>query len=126
YLAHAGYAVAGGPQVLLGNFLNSSSESSVHPPILRYLAGNNSQEAVNWANGLLFNKIASASEPHPQLYIHVGRDEPHYRNHVLPLIEYLASYGATIPTIDLADYGTHEELAAHFPAYLRRTVTDLL
>ncbi len=126
YLAHAGYVVAGGPQVLLGNFLNSSSESSVHPPILRYLAGNNSHESVIWANELLFNKIASASEPYPQLYIHVGRDEPHYKNHVIPLIEYLASHGMTIPTIDLADYGTHEELAEHFPAYLRRTVIDLL
>lgn len=126
YMAHAGFAVAGGPQVLLGNFLNSSAESSVHPPILRYLAGNNSQEAVTWANGLLFNKIALASEPYPQLYIHVGRSEPHYKNHVLPLIEYLASRGAAIPTIDLADYGKHEELAVHFPAYLRRTVSDLL
>ncbi|AKQ57173.1 hypothetical protein [Bordetella hinzii] len=126
HLAHADYVIAGGPQVLLGNFLNSPSDRSIHPPILRYLAGSTSPEAVAWANELLFNVIEASSTPYPSLYIHVGEREPHYEQHVVPLLSFLRGIGAPEPNIDLGDYYLHAELDRHFPSYLLATVNKIL
>lgn len=119
YALNVGHIVAGGPQVLLGNFLNSRSPSSVLPPILRYLAGDLSPESVAWANGVLFEQLSASSRPYPNVIIHVGQKEPHYEEHVRPLLNWLASHGLPAPTLDLGDYTTHAELDRHFPGFFR-------
>jgi accessory secretory protein Asp2 len=126
YKFGAGSVLAGGPQILLGDFLNSKSEASVHPPILRYLAGDTSEESVRWANGLMEQAIRESAHPHPNVIIHVGEREPHYKNHVLPFLSLCARIGVANVEVETADYATHEELATHFPEFLRTHVMHFL
>jgi accessory secretory protein Asp2 len=125
YRFGAGHILPGGPQVLLGNFLNSLSQDSVHPPILDYLAGGRDKESVAWANKVLQEVIVSTRAPFPHTEIHVGRHEPHYRKHVLPFLEWVESARVPHVVVDLGDYGTHRELATHYPLFLRNRVDDI-
>ena len=126
YRFGAGHILPGGPQVLLGNFLNSQSEESVHPPILNHIAGGLDDESVAWANRILHEVILLATAPYPHTEIHVGHREPHYHEHVLPFLEMVKR--ATIPNVavDLGDYCTHAELATHYPGFLRDRVESIV
>lgn len=126
YGLNAGHVVAGGPQVRLGTFLNSRSPTSVLPPILRYLAGDTSPESVAWSDNVLFEQIAASSPPYPQVTIHVGAREPHYHEHVRPLLDWLAQKGLPPPSLDLGDYTLHSDLDVHFPAFFRAKVDSLV
>jgi hypothetical protein len=122
YRFSAGHILPGGPQVLLGNFLNSRSDESVHPPILDYLAGGRNSEAVSWANRVLESVILAVRPPFPYTEIHVGRHEPHYQRHVVPFLALAARARVHHIHVDLGDYATHQELATHYPLFLRDRV----
>jgi accessory secretory protein Asp2 len=126
YRFGAGHILPGGPQVLLGSYLNSRAEASILPPILQYLAGGLDDDSVAWANRILHDVLRAAQAPFPRTEIHVGAREPHYRDHVAPFMEWVKQ--AQIPNValDLGDYDTHEELAAHYPKFLRDRVDRLL
>jgi accessory secretory protein Asp2 len=126
YRFGAGHILPGGPQIFLGDFLNSLSKDSVHPPILDYLTGGRDKESVAWANGILQETILSSSTPFPYTEIHVGRNEPHYHKHVLPFLEWAVKTKIPNVTMDLGDYGTHRELAAHYPMFLRDRVERIV
>jgi hypothetical protein len=126
YLYGCGHIVAGGPQVLLGTYLNRPSPRSVLPPILKYLAGEVSMESEEWANGLLLSVLRGSVAPYPAVHIHVGAREPHYVDHVIPFLEWVRELGITGVETDLADYDTHQELAQRFPAYLRQRVSEVV
>jgi len=126
YRFGAGHILPGGPQVLLGNFLNSRKEDSAHPPILRYIAGGLDDESVAWANQILKEVMFSTIAPFPYTEIHVGRDEPHYRKHVLPFLQLVEKAKLPNVTVDLGDYGTHSELATHYPKFLRDRVETVI
>lgn len=128
YKFGAGTVLAGGPQILLGDYLNSRSKESIQKGILKYLAGDTSQESVSWANGLIHQVITKSAPPYPNVIIHVGNKEPHYRKHVLPFLAMCASAGIRNVEVETADYSTHDELATHFPIFLKNklalTITD--
>ena len=126
YRFGAGHILPGGPQVLLGNFLNSRKEDSAHPPILRYIAGGLDDESVAWANQILKEVMFSTIAPFPYTEIHVGRDEPHYRKHVLAFLQLVEKAKIPNVTVDLGDYGTHSELATHYPKFLRDRVEAVI
>ncbi|TLS38685.1 hypothetical protein [Pseudalkalibacillus caeni] len=122
-----GNIVAGGPQVLLGNYLGKGKlegSSSILPPILKYLAGEVSQESIEWANGLMETAVRSLPDHDPKTYIHVGRGEPHYEEHVLPFIK-MAEAKKNLE-VDLGEYNTHSELSVHYPEYLKKAVGKLI
>jgi hypothetical protein len=119
YALNVGHIIAGGPQVLLGNFLNSRSPASVLPPILRYLAGDLSPDSVAWANNVLFEQLAASAAPYPNVVLHVGEHEPHHQEHVRPLLDWLAAHGFPAPQLDLGNYTTHAELDRHFPSFFQ-------
>ncbi|RDW22214.1 hypothetical protein CWR48_00470 [Oceanobacillus arenosus] len=129
YFSHKGkygYAVVGGPQILIGNYLSNGKidgheEKSILPPILRYLCGEITVENIEWANNILLNEI-KRSEHQPNIALHVGKDEPHYPNHVVPLLHFFEETGRKEIQLDLGDYSTHKDLAKHFPDFLERNV----
>lgn len=126
YGLNAGHVVAGGPQIMLGKFLNSRSPTSVLPPILHYLAGDASPDSVTWSNNVLFEQIAASSPPYPHVIIHVGEHEPHYLEHVRPLLDWLAARGLPAPILDLGNYNLHADLDRHFPAFFREKVDSIV
>jgi hypothetical protein len=121
-----GSIIAGGPQVRLGTFLNSTKDSSNLPPILRYLAGDTNDDSVDWANQILSDVIRQARPPYPQTFIHVGLGDHHYEDHVMPFINEATSLGIDAIHLDVKDYEGHSGLAEHFPQYLRETIQRLV
>ena len=126
YKFGAGTVLAGGPQILLGDYLNSRSKEPVHHGILRYLAGDTSHESVSWANSLIRQVITESAPPYPNVTIHVGDKEPHYRKHVLPFLSMCASTGIGRVEVETADYSTHADLAKHFPIFLRNKIAHIV
>lgn len=116
-----GYAVAGGPQILLGRYL--LEQTSVTREVARFIAGGIGEEDKQYLNSLIFEVIENASK-FPKMHIHVGKGEPHYATHVVPFIEALNKKQATCH-LDLGDYDNHSELITHFPPYLLKTVTNI-
>lgn len=119
-----GTVIAGGPQILLGDFLNSKNPESVNPPIMQYLAGDITDESVIWLNNLILDKV-SACKGKINFHIHVGEGEPHYRKHVLPFIDMVKDNPLLKVDLDLADYSSHSELAKYFPEYLRKIAKEI-
>ncbi|MBS4204785.1 heparinase II/III family protein [Lederbergia citrea] len=129
YLNGYGYVVAGGPQIYLGDYLGKSlgNPKSVLAPIYTFITGNTMADDKKWANNILPNLIKSNYQRvTPQLNIHVGKEEPHYKNHVLPFYEYLQEIGGQNIELDLGDYNDHDELAIHFPGFLSKKVNKIL
>ncbi|MBV5277773.1 MAG: hypothetical protein J0647_01810, partial [Campylobacteraceae bacterium] len=124
---NVGAIFSGGPQIFLGDFLNSSKEDSVNPAILTYLAGDNSKNSVHWANNILINLLNECKNDFSgNIYIHVGIGEPHYKKHVQPFEQILKDNNISNIFLDLGNYNLHSELADHFPKYLKQHVKNIL
>lgn len=126
YSFGVGYVLAGGPQILLGDFLNSKSNNSIHPPILDYLAGDRSQPSIQWANELIPNLLKKSTAPYPHTTIHIGTGDPHYKNHVLPFKEMCELLSIENITIETKNYNTHQELAMHFPEFIQNKIESII
>lgn len=123
--AGAGDIVVGGPQIMLGDYLNVHGRGSVKPPILEYLAGDNSDDAVAWANSVLVDLLRSRSGWGSTVHFHVGKGEPHYAQHAQPFGALAAEHNIAV-NWDIAAYDTHQELAKHFPIFLRNKASGLV
>lgn len=109
-----GSAFAGSPQTLLGNYLKNKER------ILTYIAGNTDTKDVNFLNSLLI-ELAEKSTDYPNVYIHVGKTEHHYTEHVIPFINVLEK--KNIPyTLDLKDYSEHGDVGIYFPPFVIENV----
>ncbi|WP_226618611.1 heparinase II/III family protein [Cytobacillus firmus] len=129
YLNGYGYAVAGGPQIYLGNYLGKSlgNPKSVLAPIYTFITGSSTDNEIQWANSILPELIKEKKDaPCPQLDIHVGKDEPHYKNHVLPFYNFLQEIGGQKVKLDLGDYDNHDELATYFPLFLSEKINHIV
>lgn len=125
-----GYAISGGPQIMLGDYLSKGKldgheEKSILPPILRYLCNEITYENIDWANNVLFNEIEN-SRHNPIIYLHVGENEPHYKNHVRHFLNFTEERSLKNIHIDLANYNTHKELAKHFPNFLIKSIDTII
>lgn len=116
-----GYSIVGAPQVLLGNYL--LEETSKSYSIAEYIAGNKDEEAKNYLNQIM-SSIISQSRTNAKLFIHIGKGEPHYRNHFLPLIEMLDQTEITYE-VDIEDYETHDQVAEYYPSYLQNKIKEI-
>ncbi|RHW37251.1 hypothetical protein D1B31_15905 [Neobacillus notoginsengisoli] len=118
----AGHIIPGGPQILLGDYLGQTSEKSIRPPIFRSIVGEVNEENKKWANLLMFNALEKASKPYPKTLIHIGGGEPHYNEHVVPFMQWVKQLGIENVELDIQDYDTHEELATHYPIFLKEQI----
>lgn len=132
YRGGYGHIIAGGPQVLLGNYLSKGkigeSENNVSNSrlILKYLTEEITQENIDWANDILFNVINENHNHDTHLSLHVGKGEPHYENHVVPFIKFMEETGRINVNLSLGDYNTHNELATHFPIFFNENVKRII
>lgn len=125
-----GYAVSGGPQIMLGDYLSKGKldgheKDSILPPILQYLCNEITYENINWANNILFNTIEESNH-HPFIYLHVGQYEPHYKNHVKHFLDFCEQRDINGIKLDLAEYDTHKELAKYFPDFLIDSIHQII
>lgn len=128
-----GYAIAGGPQLFLGKYLgeNLKNSNSIKPPIFRYITGGLNEKDKEWADSILPNliehKVKENTTNIPTVHIHVGVNEPHYKEHILPFLTLMESHNLISRVLlDLGDYSLHEDLAKHFPKFFKENVINIL
>lgn len=115
-----GTAIAGAPQILLGEYLSFHARRN----IMTYISGNDNEEDVDYLNGLLTDVILN-SDYAPNIYIHVSKNEPHYEDHFKPLVHLLDKKGYKYD-VDLATYTDHGQVGSHLPLYVKRVLSNKL
>lgn len=115
-----GYAIAGAPQILLGNYLNIPR----HEHILKYIFRETSKKEINYGNGLLLGIIESL-KVYPKLYLHVGKDDDHYQEHVIPLINKLKSKNIWFD-LDVQEGENHGTLGLFYPNFAKKIIIKII
>lgn len=117
------HIIAGSPQTLLAEYLLKHTNTG---DVAEFIAGGIEEEHVNFLNNVLFDTVGKHQQDNkPNIYIHVGKGEYHYKTHVLPFIELLNKYHYPYH-LDLGDYDTHADVAKYFPSYLENTIKSTL
>ncbi|QWH09536.1 Two component regulator three Y domain-containing protein (plasmid) [Bacillus mycoides] len=111
-----GAAIAGEPQVLLGDYLNVPH----HIDIYNYIVGDSNENKTQKLNDLLFNLIGMA-ERFPKIYLHCGKNGYHYDNHLVPLVNKLEAKNVKL-TLDLGDYEEHGDVGKYFPTFAFKSI----
>ncbi|GHH97443.1 heparinase II/III domain-containing protein [Neobacillus kokaensis] len=117
-----GNVIAGGPQSKLGSFLLQQAN---HPNIAEYIAGGSKESDRYYLDGLLLNVLNQPCDVSPNIHIFVGKDDHHYKNHVLPLYNVLGNRGYKVD-LKTSDGVNHDELKIYFPYYLLGKAKQIL
>lgn len=117
-----GHAIVGSPQTLVGDYLLKQVVSA--SDVAEFISGGKSDSDLVYLNSLLFDVVESTNHK-PDIHIHLGRGEYHYKQHVLPFNEWMDKRG--IPyNLDLGDYDTHAEVAKHYPPFLKKHIRSII
>ena len=108
----AGSIIAGAPQCFPGKYLKA-----VSPTILRFIAGDVSDEAVEWLDCLLPDALAMR-KGEPRVTILVGQNDGHRRIHVLPFLK-MASAAALDANAVIVQDLSHQEIGRAFGPFTR-------
>ena len=112
-----GYSIVGAPQTLLGNYLSD------HLTYFEYIAGFFNEAAVEFLNEQLFNQVKNRKDT-PQIFLHVGKGEHHYIDHVLPFCNFLDVQG--IPyELDIQDYNNHSDVGKFYPSFALQQIKEI-
>ncbi|WML58601.1 Two component regulator three Y domain-containing protein [Neobacillus sp. PS2-9] len=113
------HIIAGSPQFLLGEYLLRFTNSQ---NIANFMVGGSDDEDFEYLDSILTNLINSSNHK-PNILIHVGKGEYHYKTHVLPMIDLLQK--RNIPyKLDLGNYNKHSEVALYFPKIIQQFVSE--
>lgn len=114
-----GYAIAGTPQFYLGKYLMEQTNCK---DIAKFISGG--YDDKEYLNGVLEDTVRQS--PHkPNILIHAGEKEDHYKNHVMPFIHTLIQSNKTY-SLNLGNYEKHSDLATYFPPYLIKQLTNIV
>lgn len=126
YKLGAGHVIAGGPQILLGDYLSKGhDEQSVGKNIFNSMFGEINENNINAANEILPGLIENTANKNVGVHIHVGYWEPHFKDHIEPFMEMAAKNKITNITLHMNDYETHSGLATYFPPFFKQTVQKI-
>lgn len=112
-----GYVIAGAPQTKLGDYL------SHFPEISDYISGGHETKDKIYLNDLLYNLIEDNNE-FPEIYIHVGKDDHHYSNHIIPFLNELDKKKVRY-NLELRNYSTHSLIGSYYKEYLLETLHNI-
>lgn len=117
-----GHVIAGAPQTLLGNYLYYvGRKCPALYPTLEFISGGTSEEDIRFLNNLLFDVVESAKKI-PDILIHVGSGDHHYKGHVQPFIQHLKNNGFDC-ILDIGDFSSHNEVT-FFQKLLVEKITE--
>lgn len=115
-----GHVISGGPQIFLAKYL--VDRLSAASGVASYIAGGIDEESKNYLNSLMIN--LPKTNP-PNIYIHVGKGDHHYQDHVQPFLEHLDRLHIDYD-LDVGDYTEHGDLGKYFPAYMVDRINILI
>ncbi|MEX3611027.1 heparinase II/III family protein [Rothia sp. LK2588] len=108
--------VVGAPQYRIGSFLKTP-----HPNILEYITGGTADSDVAWLDNFI-PKLLSSYPPIPKFTILVGREDHHYKNHIIPLVDRLNQLGFSNDFF-LLPSAPHSDIGKVFTQYLNTRFT---
>jgi len=111
--------VCGAPQYFVGDYLIKSHNEN----ILNYIISDKSEMKIEKINYLL-REIIYNTTFHPRIYLHFSRNEHHYKEHVIHLIQDLTKRNHDL-FIDEQKYCGHDEVGIYFSKYLKVTLEQL-
>lgn len=114
-----GAVMAGAPQTLLGNYLSVHGQS-----YLRYIAGELNESNIEYLNSLLYEAV-TINKSRPKVFLHVGKKEHHYSEHIIPFCEHLENTGIEYE-LDLQDYESHGDVGKFYPTFALSNLNKLL
>jgi hypothetical protein len=112
-----GYVIAGSPQTKLGDYL------CFFPEIADYISGGHESKDISYLNSLLYNLVEDGDE-FPEIYIHVGEGDHHYKNHIIPFFNELDKKNVTYH-LELRNYFTHSLIGNYYIEYLLKTLKSI-
>ncbi|UBR28744.1 Two component regulator three Y domain-containing protein [Bacillus sp. SD-4] len=115
------YIISASPQFYLGDYLMKQSNSK---DVATFISGDAKQNDCEYLNYLLHNVIYRTNNK-PNIFIHLGAGEPHYENHVKPLLNTLAQNNLDY-VLDLGNYSEHNDVGVHFKPLIRKQITEIL
>jgi hypothetical protein len=117
-----GHIIAGGPQSKLGSFLLKQEN---YPNVAEFISGGTEEADIHYLDELLFNLLNQPCDYSPNINIFVGKNDPHYNNHVMPLYRVLADRGYRVD-LETSEGVNHDELKIYFPYYLSGKAKNIL
>lgn len=119
------YVISGSPQYLLGNYLIDEVKVGTEE-VYNFMAGTDIEvsEQRTFLNNIMKDLIKE-SKNKPNIFIHLGKGEKHYRNHVKYLLSDLEEANLKYE-LDLGDYDKHSGVAKFFPPILRQKIQQYL
>lgn len=119
-------AIIGAPQYYVGNYLNTEE----HIPILEGIMGSGGgigiEKAIDILNKFLPDTVKSSEKDHLTVYVHYSPFEHTYQEHIQFMIRDLKENGYHVIEDSEYCYEKHSDVAAFFPAFLQKTVSEHL
>ena len=119
-----GHAIVGAPQIKISDFLKSVCKNKYMRKVYTFLHGENEKEMSEYYNTLLFMRMA-CNKKRPELFFHIGDQDYHYKEHLLPYLNYCDSVNVAYH-LDIQSYSDHSQTGSFFSPFLRKTLTDIL
>ncbi|MGG0658366.1 Two component regulator three Y domain-containing protein [Rummeliibacillus pycnus] len=115
------HIIAASPQYYLGDYLLDQTNSQ---DVTLFMSGLSADEDHQFLNEIM-PKMIDETQSKPNIFIHLGKDEPHYENHVKPLLAKLNEVHINYE-LDLGDYSKHSDVGKFFPTILKDNIRTLL
>lgn len=115
------HIISASPQYYLGDYLLDQTNSH---DVTNFMSGSSEEEDHQYLNNLM-PKMIEETRYTPHIFIHLGKDEPHYENHVKPLLSKLDA-GHINYELNLGDYSKHSEVGKFFPTILKEKIRLIL
>ncbi len=116
-----GNVISASPQTKLGHYLIEQVIAGAY--IAHFIAGGTKDNHKNYLDNLLFDVVKKA-EKSPNIRIHVGEGEMHYKKHVIPLLEEFDKCGFKY-ILNLGPYSSHNDVATFYPPYLLESIEEI-
>ncbi|WP_102692997.1 Two component regulator three Y domain-containing protein [Rummeliibacillus pycnus] len=115
------HIIAASPQYYLGDYLLDQTNSQ---DVTLFMSGVSADEDHRFLNEIM-PKMIEKTQNKPNIFIHLGKDEPHYENHVKPLLAKLDEVHINYE-LNLGNYHKHSDVGKFFPTLLKNTIRELL
>ena len=117
------YIISASPQYLLGDYLIDQVKRGTKE-VVDFMVGSSNRDEHDYLNNIMRNMIKETNHS-PNIFIHLGKGEMHYKKHVTPLLKDLDASNLKY-TLDLGDYNKHSDVAKAFPPILKSKIRECL
>ncbi|MEF2292952.1 hypothetical protein [Virgibacillus dokdonensis] len=117
-----GYVIAGGFQIKVGDYLYSTSEYT-RETVLNFITGGTDKKHKDYLNKF-FLGFVNHSKVTSNIYIHGGKGDSHYRQHVTTFIEIMKRRNMPYH-LDLQNYSSHSQVGSYFSSFISEVFSKI-